>query len=352
MTASGEVMREQRAHIELERWYRRLLWAYPIGYRRTHGQEILTTLMDSAEPGQRTPNRADVADLLRGALRQWFRLPTGIPAVIAAALTVMVLGAVGAAAASWLAWQTAAGLPSDTVAQQTAEAVAGTPLTTPDIRRMDDTQMAWRGVHVQGYSRPIPHWGIDTAQARLQADGWTLGPVVKHYLSPPRLNEVSYHTFQATRGGLVLTVTARPSTASGVSGFHLQAAITPAQPKWEPGAVLLGCLVGVITGLVLTGWTMYRLRRRSLPRRLAAFTLGLTALGLAALPTAAIWYKALTDFTFINRDLHAVTPLYRLVVTSPAAEQGSGALVVGLAILVLAATGRNRTTVQPTATAA
>ncbi|MCN0180111.1 hypothetical protein [Salinispora arenicola] len=350
MTASGEVMREQRAHIELERWYRRLLWAYPIGYRRTHGQEILTTLMDSAEPGQRTPNRADVADLLRGALRQWFRLPTGIPAVATAMVVAVALGAAGAVAASWLAWQTAAGLPSNTVAQQIAETVGGAKLTTPDFQRLDDTQKIWRGVHVQELSRPAPPWGIDTAQARLQADGWTLGPVVKHYLSPPRLNEVSYHTFQATRGGLVLTVDARPNSASG----HLHAVITPAQPTWEPGAVLLGCLVGVITGWVLTGWTMYRLRRRSLPRRLAAFTLGLTALGLAALPTAAIWFKTLDNFIFIEPGLdpYAILPLCRLIMLDPAAKQGGEALAIGLAILVLAATGRNRTTAQPTATAA
>lgn len=349
MTASGEVMPEQRAHIELERWHRRLLWAYPIGYRRTHGQEILTTLMDSAEPGQRRPNRADVADLLRGALRQWFRLPTGKSAVIAAVLTAMTLGAVGGATASWLAWQTTADLPSETAALQTAETLAGTPLNRPDIALMDHTQIAWRGVYVPVDSRPIPNWGIEAAQTRLQADGWALGPVRPRSLDPNRLR---YQTFQATRSGLLLTVHASPHSTADVSGFHLQAAINPAQPEWEPGAVLLGWFVGAGTGWILAGWTLYQLRRRSLPRRLATFALGLTALGLAASPTEAIGVRALIDFTFLGPETYTVMPLYRSITTSPHAELFGGALAIGLAVLLLAATGRKRTTVQPPATAA
>lgn len=352
MTASGEVMPEQRAHIELERWHRRLLWAYPIGYRRTHGQEILTTLMDSAEPGQRKPHRADVADLLRGALRQWFRLPTGKSAAIAAVLTAMTLGAVGGATASWLAWQTTADLPSETAALQTAETLAGTPLNRPDIALMDHTQIAWRGVHVQEHSRPIPNWGIEAAQTRLQADGWALGFVSKPFLDPTGRKPLTYQTFQATRSGLLLTVHASPHSTADVSGFHLQAAINPAQPEWEPGAVLLGWFVGAGTGWILAGWTLYQLRRRSLPRRLATFALGLTALVLAALPTAAIALTAVIDFTFLGPETHLVTPLYRSIVISPHAELIGGALAIGLAILFLAATGRKRTTVQPPATAA
>ena len=134
MTASGEVMRDLPAHVRLERWYRRLLWTYPIGHRRAHGEEILTMLMDSAEPGRRLPARADVVDLLRGAVRQWLRLPVGLPAMVAAVLAAAVLGAVGAASGSWLAWQTAA-MPSDASAVHTAETVRGAPLRAPELGR-------------------------------------------------------------------------------------------------------------------------------------------------------------------------------------------------------------------------
>ncbi|WP_018251860.1 hypothetical protein [Salinispora mooreana] len=350
MTASGEVIPE---HTELERWHRRLLWAYPIGYRRTHGQEILTTLMDSAEPGQRKPHQADVADLLRGALRQWFRLPTGKSAVIAAVLTAMTLGAVGAASASWLAWHTTVDLPSDTAAVQTAETVSGVPLTTPEVHRYDSPRTLWRGVTVSA-AQPlsVPNWSVDHAQERLRADGWTSGPVTT--ISDSSRNEgwderreKLVQRFQATRGGLVLTAT----TVTTPSGTVLSTGeISPAQPTWEPGAILLGWLVGAGTGWVLTGWTMYRLRRRSLPHRLAAFALGITALGFAATSTVSL-YGTLAEPVFTDPPgIYPFAPTYRWIVVSPAAEYVGVALVIGLTILVLAATGRNQTTVQPTAT--
>lgn len=53
----------------LERWYRRLLHAYPGPYRRAHGEEILTTLLDAARPGQRLPDPRQAASLLAGGLR-------------------------------------------------------------------------------------------------------------------------------------------------------------------------------------------------------------------------------------------------------------------------------------------
>lgn len=54
----------------LERRYRWLLWAYPRGYRRRYGDEMVTTLLEMAAPGQARPARADVVDLIRDGLRQ------------------------------------------------------------------------------------------------------------------------------------------------------------------------------------------------------------------------------------------------------------------------------------------
>jgi len=42
---------------DLQRRYRRLLAFYPHAFRREHEQEILSVLMDDAEPGQRRPGR-------------------------------------------------------------------------------------------------------------------------------------------------------------------------------------------------------------------------------------------------------------------------------------------------------
>ncbi len=54
----------------LERRYRRLLVAYPAGYRDRRADEIVGTFLDAAPPGRRRPSLADAADLVAGGLRQ------------------------------------------------------------------------------------------------------------------------------------------------------------------------------------------------------------------------------------------------------------------------------------------
>ena len=56
--------------MSLENRYRRLLRAYPRSYRQRRGEEMLSTLLDTAAPGQTHPTRGDVADLLSGAVRE------------------------------------------------------------------------------------------------------------------------------------------------------------------------------------------------------------------------------------------------------------------------------------------
>jgi hypothetical protein len=54
---------------QLERRYQRLLRLYPKDYRGEREAEILATLMDTAQPGQRRPARREAAALILGALR-------------------------------------------------------------------------------------------------------------------------------------------------------------------------------------------------------------------------------------------------------------------------------------------
>jgi hypothetical protein len=349
MTAPGEAIRESQAHVELERWYRRLLWAYPIGYRRSHGDEILTMLMDCAEPGRRVPARADVVDLARGAVRQWFRLPVGLSAVVAAVVAVVVLGAVGAAGGSWLAWLTTIDVPSDAAALRTAGTAAGAPLAAPLVDRREYLRADWRGVQVENpHQLGFPNWTIEAAQVRLQADGWTLGRVDPRYENNTLLND-GRQRFEATRDGLALQVYAY--TAPETAGTIVVIFVGPAPPSWEAGAILLGWLVGAITGWFLTGWAIYRLRRRALPRRMAALALGLTALWLAADTTIGL-YETLGKLAFTDRGVFSITPAHQWVVTDSSAEHVGGTLAIGLMILALAATGRRRPTVRSTAAAA
>lgn len=52
-----------------DRWYRRLLLLYPRWWREQRGEEVLATLLESAEAGSGRPFRREVGPLLLGALR-------------------------------------------------------------------------------------------------------------------------------------------------------------------------------------------------------------------------------------------------------------------------------------------
>ncbi|HEX6498202.1 MAG TPA: hypothetical protein VF054_04125 [Micromonosporaceae bacterium] len=91
-------------HVALARRYRRLLLAYPPGWRAARGDEILGTLLDTARPGQRRPGGADVADLLAGAARAWLRTAhcDDLADGVAIAAPIALALAAGLSAALWL----------------------------------------------------------------------------------------------------------------------------------------------------------------------------------------------------------------------------------------------------------
>jgi hypothetical protein len=349
MTASGEAMRDL-PHVRLERRYRLLLWAYPAGHRRAHGEEMLTMLMDSAEPGRSVPARADVLDLVRGAVRQWFRLPIGRTAVAAAVLTAVILGAVGAGVGSWLAWRTAAPLPSDTAALQTAAVVTGAPMTAPYVSRMAGRREPYPEARVfdPPHERQLPNWTLQDAQARLRADGWTLGAVRGYTLKVDgepwgrRVQE-----FLATRGDHKLHALGD----TGASGTNVHVGIHPASPGWEAAAIVVGWLAGATTGWLLTGFATYRLRHRTPARRITALVLGVAAVALAAEATTGL-YESLADLAFRDPGFERFAPAFSWLASSPGTGQVGTALVIGLVILALAASGRRRPEAAPTATAA
>lgn len=136
------------------------------------------------------------------------------------------------------------------------------------------------------------------------------------------------------------------------SGSDVHVGIYPVRPAWEPVAILVGGLAGAVTGWLLTGFASYRLRGRTLPRRLTVLALGVTALGLAADPTIGL-YETLAGYAFGDPELVRLSPpAYYWVAARPATERVGGALAIGLMILALAATGRRRSEERPTATAA
>jgi hypothetical protein len=337
---------------ELERRYRRLLWAYPRSYRHAHGDDLLTTLMDAAEPGRSRPTRADVVDLARGALRQRFRLPLGVYPVVAALLAALILGAIGAASGSWLAWQTAADLPSNAAARQIGATVLGTPRTATTVSRNDGQREIWRSVSVF-YDLERFDWTLASAQARLQAGGWTPGRVqqsdaglVAGYVDDDPAGDVTptpldgiNQTFGADRPHQVLRGSALTITTPGHENVLIQVSIFPREPALVSVAVVVGWCGGAMLGWLLTAWATYRLRSRWLPARLAALILGLSAIALAAHPTIGL-YASLSQRVFSRIDTIDTAPAYRWVVTSPAAGLVLGALLAGTGVLILAAAGR------------
>jgi hypothetical protein len=82
----------------LARRYEWLLYAYPVGYRQRHGDEILGTLLDAADAGQRAPKVAEAVDLLFGGICRRLGLSAGAVDEIAARAAPLAMAFVVAVA--------------------------------------------------------------------------------------------------------------------------------------------------------------------------------------------------------------------------------------------------------------
>jgi hypothetical protein len=263
----------------LPRRCRRLLWAYPNWYRRERGQEILTTLLDAARPGQRHPNRHDVRDILaRGAVCR-LRPPRGISCWIVTATVALLTAAAAMAAAAGGALAAAfASPPSEQQAIAIARVAMAEPphdLPGPTFRCPDYCNHQWTsggdqvvvfddspwrntGVdHTSVVYWTTPTGGIDAARHRLIADGWTIddrqyppGAIMSGPQGPP------FDGFTAYRGHLALHV-------HRSSYPPLMLTLEPRQlSSFTLGT---GSLVAAVAGLIgawlLTSWVQHRYRR-------------------------------------------------------------------------------------------
>jgi hypothetical protein len=125
------------------------------------------------------------------------------------------------------------------------------------------------------HERQLPNWTLEAAQARLRADGWTLGLVrEKARQAWEDKPETHVHTFQATRNGYKLHALAATASPGGFPSTTCTWASTRSRQAGNPGrSGRAGWLAGAITGWLLTGFAGCRLRGRALPRRLAALAL-------------------------------------------------------------------------------
>ncbi|MDI6105050.1 hypothetical protein QLQ12_41345 [Actinoplanes sp. NEAU-A12] len=247
-----------RADPALERFYRRLLHAYPRAYRLQYGAEMVTTLLEMAAPGQRRPAAADIRHLLASGLRQRFRLPARRPlAWIAALLALLAGGALGAAGGSWAGEQTFTDLPSTAQGQQIHQQAAG-PTTNLilDVFSGAPQSVPW----MWGSSRHADGqvWDGEQARARLAADGWQVGAVrptdrLKTGTDDPETG------FEAVRDGLELTVTGKGGSVT----TDLQAV----DSGWLLPLIAAGLALGALAGWLIAASVA---RRRSRPAAIAS----------------------------------------------------------------------------------
>jgi len=276
----------------LERRYRRLLWAYPRTYRRRHGAEIVTTLLEMAEPGQSRPAAAEALDLIRGGLRQRFRLPAGRPLVVLAAVLCAVIGgAFGAAAGSWAGVRTFADLPGEAALSMIADrAAAG---GAEQARSRDGSP--WYGQSAARHYTVPPSWDAAAAGHALAVQGWRVGPVSDPGGAAWQQNEDGTQTrlalrsgeFRAERDGVLLQV--RGFVVAERNGSVSVVVWPQTTPVFRP-LIAAGMVLGLLAGWLVAA-ALLRRRRAWAPAglRLGAGLLTGAAIGMLALPAWALY---------------------------------------------------------------
>ena len=310
----------------LERHYRRLLLAYPGGYRRRHGTEIVTTLLEMAEPGRRRPAAAEAWHLLASGVRQRFRVPRRPLAMLAAALVAVTLGAFGAAAGSWAGERTFAELPSEAAADRlVATAVANPAESGVGHPRETTRPVRWRepgyadrvqltALLEQTRPGPTPGWTVEQTRDRLAAAGWTITGFEVRPLNPESPEELAARgpharyehlrraaRLTAERDGLILYgqvvdaigPPAPDDLPPGVTRYAdvLEAAVFARRTGGYLPLTVAGAVLGGLAGWLLVAGLTYRMRGSRSRRRTAAALTGL-ALAAASLPVYVVLLNA------------------------------------------------------------
>ena len=337
-------MHEQSDRARLARRYRRLLLTYPRSYRRRHGAEIVTTLLDAAPPGRLRPSRVEAVDLLTGGIRFRFRVwgTAGLLAAIAAATFAAVsLGAFG----SYLGWQTAPRLPSDAEVLRMLQ-----PALPPGASAQPQR---WDFIFDDNPQYTDPRWiylvgGTDDYQA---------GKVFFQFAYPndQRAQQVVAGVDEEMRTAGWQPVAKQmsgccPETALHRDGWLVEAfsegyldeshyGLQIAVSRTTPAAVLplttAGLLAGGLAGWLIAAWVFRRIRGFSATRRAVTglvFGAGL----LAILPATALSALALIA-SYLAPD-HPAAPAwlgYTFILFRPLAYLGAAAVVGCLPIVAL-----------------
>ncbi|GAA2593839.1 hypothetical protein GCM10010399_25540 [Dactylosporangium fulvum] len=284
----------------LRRRYRRLLLAYPGAYRRHHGAEILTTLMDAAGPGRERPTAAEVRDVVAGGLRQRFRLPVGRLMMLAALLTALTLGGLGASVGSAIGWSTAQRPPTDAAVGEMIDLATGGSVRHNVSRHPGP--LGQRSQVIASTADFTTVWSPEQARSRLAAAGWRVNPAAtgqtESYLDADGVVTtipMDATSIVAERDGITLKLTigtyrGGPPYLDGTSNAMLVA--MPAEPVSVLPLTVVGLLLGLLGGWLLAARAGYRLRRAASWQRAPINGLTGAAVLLLAPSTIAAWYFA------------------------------------------------------------
>jgi hypothetical protein len=282
----------------LRRRYRRLLLAYPRAYRRRHGPEILTTLMEAAGPGRERPTAAEARDVVAGGLRQRFRLPVGRLMMLAALLTALTLGGLGAAVGSAIGWSTAQRPPTDAAVGELTDLAMGGP-NRHDTQHQPEA-LGLRSQTTATVAGFTTAWSPTQARSRLEAAGWRVDPVETVQTEATTVDTnttipMGTNNIVADRDGITLDLSimayrVNPSDQHETSYGLLMA--MPSEPASVLPVTLAGGLLGLLAGWLLAGRTGYRLRRTGTWQRAPINVLAVAAMLLLAPSTLDAWYLA------------------------------------------------------------
>lgn len=300
-------------HAELERRYRRLLWAYPRAYRRHRGDEMVGTLLDAAAPGQCRPTAAEWRDLIGRGLRCRFGIRGGWPRWVCAGLATFVVMVFGACAGNWWDWQDVPPLPS--TAETTAIARTALPGVEPtELRRGDyrygfphldphrpwDVDLLGEDDYGLGYALVMGQWQsghaewvdrVAAARRHLRNDGWTIIEVGS--------NGNRYEDyFVARQGTLVIAVSASYNETTD-EWMDLEFGRT--SPSVRSLSVGVGAGLGLLVGWVLSSSLSRRIEQLpSLRRRVVRMLVSLAV--YIEMPAALFTMFLLPDLIFPGGD--------------------------------------------------
>lgn len=328
---------------DLERSYRRLLRAYPGFYRRERGLELLTTLLDAAEPERARPPFGEAAHLLWTGFWHRFVPPTRIGKLVGGFVTIwaaVVLSGAGALAVWGIAnpekpdlaafSDELIGRPASDTYELPGDNLLDMAHAYPIAGRFQDfADEGWAGprpapmgqsrVYKQVADRPTD---LADIYRHLTEMGWQTGTLSHGAVDSPADVNPRNGVFWASRQGVLLRV----------DRYGDKAGVTVSAYPIEPNGVLAGAIAGFVIGLIVVGQAMTWLAHRAVRTSRSTQRL-VAALGLSALVASAV--NTLDSVLSMVPDPSTASVLFAADYMYPLASQIADPLAFGVIGLAL-----------------